>query len=63
MGHETGAYLVGEEDSNIVSHFKIRKGDVEAALPLLMLLSKIPTGFLADHAYLEPESGVHGGRK
>lgn len=54
-----GAYLVGENESNLVSHFKIRKGNVEegfaAADVIVENTYRVP---FVDHAYLEPESGV-----
>jgi CO/xanthine dehydrogenase Mo-binding subunit len=54
-----GAYLVGEGESNLVSQFKIRKGDVEAGFAAADVIVentyRVP---YHDHAYLEPESGV-----
>lgn len=54
-----GAYPVGENESNIVSRFKIRKGDVEKAFAecdvIIENTYRVP---FVDHAYLEPESGV-----
>lgn len=56
---QPGAYLVGESDTNIVSHFKIRKGDVEQGFAQAEVVVentyRVP---FVDHAYLEPESGV-----
>ncbi|MBC7325532.1 MAG: molybdopterin-dependent oxidoreductase, partial [Moorella sp. (in: Bacteria)] len=54
-----GAYPVGENESNVVSRFKIRKGDVEAGFAAADVIVentyRVP---FVDHAYLEPESGV-----
>jgi CO/xanthine dehydrogenase Mo-binding subunit len=56
---EPGAYCVGDTDTNVVSRFKIRKGDVEAAFQTADVIVentyRVP---YSDHAYLEPESGV-----
>ncbi len=54
-----GAYRVGEEDSNVVCAYKIRKGDVEAGFAQADVIAegeyRVPFG---DHMYLEPESGT-----
>ncbi len=54
-----GAYPVGENESNVVSRFKVRKGDVEAGFAAADVIIentyRVP---FVDHAYLEPESGV-----
>ncbi|CEP69215.1 Aldehyde oxidase/xanthine dehydrogenase, a/b hammerhead [Moorella glycerini] len=54
-----GAYPVGESESNIVSRFKIRKGDIDAGFAAADVVIentyRVP---FVDHAYLEPESGV-----
>jgi len=56
---QPGAYPVGENESNIVSRFKIRKGDIAAGLAAADVVIentyRVP---FVDHAYLEPESGV-----
>jgi CO/xanthine dehydrogenase Mo-binding subunit len=54
-----GTYCVGESDSNIVSRFKIRKGDVDEAFKTAdVVIEKTYRVPFSDHAYLEPESGV-----
>jgi CO/xanthine dehydrogenase Mo-binding subunit len=56
---KSGAYQVGESESNVVSRFKVRKGDVEAGFAAADVIVentyRVP---FVDHAYLEPESGV-----
>ena len=56
---EPGAYCVGDSDNNLVSKFKIRKGDVDTAFETADVIVentyRVP---LKDHAFLEPESGV-----
>jgi CO/xanthine dehydrogenase Mo-binding subunit len=56
---EPGVRQVAEKPNNIASHFKIRKGDVDAALAKADVVVEgtydVP---YQDHAYLEPESGV-----
>ncbi|MDN5344063.1 MAG: hypothetical protein PWQ18_174 [Clostridia bacterium] len=56
---QPGAYPVGENESNVVSRFKVRKGDVEAGFAAADVIIentyRVP---FVDHAYLEPESGV-----
>jgi len=56
---EPGAYRVGEEDSNLVCAYKVRKGDVEAAFAQADVVVegeyRVPFG---DHVYLELESGT-----
>ena len=53
------AYSVGEEDSNLVCAYKVRKGDVEAGFAEADAVVEgeyhVPFG---DHVYLEPESGT-----
>ena len=53
------AYLVGEEDGNVVCSYKVRKGDVEAGFAQCDVIVegeyRVPFG---DHVYLEPESGT-----
>jgi Aerobic-type carbon monoxide dehydrogenase, large subunit CoxL/CutL homologs len=54
-----GAYLVGEDDTNIVCDYRIRKGDTDAGFAEADIIVentyRVPFG---DHAYLELESGV-----
>ncbi|HTX68594.1 MAG TPA: xanthine dehydrogenase family protein molybdopterin-binding subunit, partial [Thermoleophilia bacterium] len=54
-----GAYLVGEEDSNVVCAYKVRKGDADAGFAHADVIVereyRVPFG---DHVYLEPESGT-----
>lgn len=56
---QPGAYPVGESESNLVSHFKVRKGDVDKGFAgadvIVENTYRVP---FVDHAYLEPESGV-----
>ncbi len=56
---QPGAYLVGEDDSNVICSYKVRKGDVnrgfEQADVIVENTYRVP---MVDHAYLEPESGV-----
>lgn len=54
-----GAYPVGENESNIVSQFKIRKGYVEAGFVQadVIVENSYQVPFV-DHAYLETESGL-----
>ncbi|KGK91464.1 hypothetical protein DP73_03330 [Desulfosporosinus sp. HMP52] len=53
------AYLVGDNDTNLVSQFKIRQGDVatafESADVIVENTYRVP---FKDHAFLEPEAGV-----
>ncbi len=53
------AYRVGEEDTNVVCSYKVRKGDVDAAFARADVVVeneyRVPFG---DHVYLEPESGT-----
>jgi len=53
------AYRVGEEDSNLVCTYKIRRGDVDEAFKTADVVVEntyhVPFG---DHVYIEPESGV-----
>ena len=53
------AYRVGEEDSNVVCAYKVRKGDVEAGFAQADAIVegeyRVPFG---DHVFLEPESGT-----
>jgi CO/xanthine dehydrogenase Mo-binding subunit len=56
---EPGAYRVGEEDSNLVCAYKVRKGDVDAGFAQADVVVegeyRVPFG---DHVYLELESGT-----
>lgn len=56
---KTGAYLVGEDDSNVICSYKVRKGDVEEGFAKAEVIVentfRVPP---VDHAYLEPEAGV-----
>lgn len=53
------AYKVGEEDTNIIAHFKSHKGDVEKGFSeadvIVENTYRVP---FVDHTYLELESGV-----
>ena len=53
------AYRVGEEDTNVVCAYKVRKGDVDAGFAQADVVVegeyRVPFG---DHVYLEPESGT-----
>jgi CO/xanthine dehydrogenase Mo-binding subunit len=53
------AYRVGEESSNLVCTYRIRRGDADAALAAADAVVEntyhVPFG---DHVYIEPESGV-----
>ncbi|MDA8222965.1 xanthine dehydrogenase family protein molybdopterin-binding subunit [Desulfosporosinus sp.] len=53
------AYCVGDNDTNLVSQFKILQGDVDAAFESADVIVentyRVP---FKDHAFLEPESGV-----
>ena len=54
-----GAYQVGEEESNIVCGYKVRKGNIEEGFARSDVI--VENTYLVpfvDHAYLEPESGV-----
>ena len=54
-----GAYQVGEDESNVICSYKVRKGDIEEGFKLADVIVentyRVP---MVDHAYLEPESGV-----
>ena len=54
-----GAYRVGEEESNVVCSYKVRKGDVDAGFAQADVVVegeyRVPFG---DHVFLEPESGT-----
>jgi len=56
---QPGAYAVGEEESNLVCSYKVRKGDPEKGFARADVIVentyRVP---MVDHAYLEPESGV-----
>ena len=54
-----GAYQVGEEESNTICNFKVRKGDVEKGFSLsdVIVENTYQVPFI-DHAYIETESGV-----
>jgi CO/xanthine dehydrogenase Mo-binding subunit len=53
------AYQVGEDESNVICSYKVRKGDIAEGFELADVVVentyRVP---LVDHAYLEPESGV-----
>ena len=53
------AYKVGEEKSNVICHYKVRKGDVESGFARAHVIVEhtysVPP---QDHAYIEPESGI-----
>jgi CO/xanthine dehydrogenase Mo-binding subunit len=55
---EPGAPVVYEPD-NVVSHWRIRKGDIQAGFAVadLVLENTFRVPFI-DHAYIEPETGV-----
>ncbi len=54
-----GAPGVGGEKSNVVSHFEVRRGNVEEAFASAdVIVENTYTVPMADHAYLEPESGM-----
>ena len=54
-----GAYPVGEDESNVICSYKVRKGDIAKGFDLADVIVentyRVP---MVDHAYLEPESGV-----
>jgi len=54
-----GAYRVGEDESNVICSYKVRKGDIAEGFDLAEVIVentyRVP---MVDHAYLEPESGV-----
>jgi CO/xanthine dehydrogenase Mo-binding subunit len=54
-----GAYPVGEDESNVICSYKVRKGDLAKGFDLADVIVentyRVP---MVDHAYLEPESGV-----
>ena len=54
-----GAYQVGEDESNLICSYKVRKGDIAEGFELADVIVentyRVP---MVDHAYLEPESGV-----
>ena len=54
-----GAYRVGEDESNVICSYKVRKGDVAEGFAVADVIVentyRVP---MVDHAYLEPESGV-----
>jgi CO/xanthine dehydrogenase Mo-binding subunit len=56
---QPGAYLVGEQDTNVVCTYRIRKGDVDEAFAAadVVVENAFHTPF-GDHVYIEPESGV-----
>ncbi len=53
------AYRVGEDESNLICSYKVRKGDVEEGFKRADVVVentyRVP---MVDHAYMEPESGV-----
>ena len=54
-----GAYRVGEDESNVICSYKVRKGNIAEGFELADVIVentyRVP---MVDHAYLEPESGV-----
>lgn len=53
------AYLVGEEDTNVICSYKIRKGDVEKGFAEAdVIVENTYRVQPVDHAYIEPEAGV-----
>ena len=54
-----GAYRVGEDESNVICSYKVRKGNIAEGFDLADVIVentyRVP---MVDHAYLEPESGV-----
>ncbi len=53
------AYRVGEDESNLICSYKVRKGDVDEGFKRADVVVentyRVP---MVDHAYIEPESGV-----
>jgi CO/xanthine dehydrogenase Mo-binding subunit len=53
------AYLVGEDESNVICSYKIRKGDVEKGFAQAdVIVENTYRVQMVDHAYMEPEAGV-----
>lgn len=53
------AYLVGEDESNLVCRYKVRKGDVEAGFAKAdIVIENTYTVPQVDHTYMEPECGT-----
>lgn len=54
-----GAYQVGEEESNIICTYKVRKGDIKTGFSGsdVIVENNYRVPFI-DHAYIEPESGI-----
>ncbi len=53
------AYRVGEEESNIICQYRVKKGNVEEGFSQSdMIVENTYRVPFVDHAYLEPESGV-----
>ncbi len=53
-----GAYSVGEDDSNLVCEYKVRKGDVEEGFAKAdVVVENDYTVPQVDHTYMEPECG------
>ena len=56
---QPGAYQVGEDESNVVCGYKIRKGDVTQGFALAdVIVENTYRVQPVDHAYIEPEAGV-----
>jgi len=54
-----GAYLVGEEESNVICSYKVRKGDVVKGFAEAdVIVENTYRVQPVDHAYIEPEAGV-----
>jgi len=53
------AYLVGEDESNVICSYKIRKGVVEKGFDQAdVIVENTYRVQMVDHAYMEPEAGV-----
>jgi CO/xanthine dehydrogenase Mo-binding subunit len=53
------AYLVGEDKSNVICSYKIRKGNVEKGFDQAdVIVENTYRVQMVDHAYMEPEAGV-----
>lgn len=53
------AYLVGEEKTNLICEYKVRKGDVEAGFAKAdVIVENTYTVPQVDHTYMEPECGT-----
>ncbi len=54
-----GAYMVGEDESNLVCEYKVRKGDLEKGFAEAdVIIENTYTTPQVDHIYLEPETGT-----